>query len=118
MVASFNTANGSISGPSIALQLPLWDTSSGGQYGDGPLFRVPIAGGVPQTLLSDLAAVTKAPIPFPRSAVPPYTGRRFLVARNGDGSVFALNLPFATVGVTNVVNATIISGGTGTLGRL
>ena len=91
-------------------------TSNGGPNDDGTVFSIPVSGGTPKTLLTFNGTNGANPAGSLTIKGSTLYGMTQQGGANGDGTVFALDITPASVGLTNVANVTIISGGTATLG--
>ena len=118
VLATFNGSNGD--GPEGDLT-PIGNTLygatwQGGAYGYGTVFTVPVGGGTPTTVLS-FAGGNGA---NPNAGYTAVGNTLYGTAAGGgewnQGTVFALNIAPATVALGSTRNATIITGGTATLG--
>jgi uncharacterized repeat protein (TIGR03803 family) len=88
--------------------------SLNGGLGGGTAFSLPVSGGSLTTLASFNSTTGESPQGMTHSGNTLYGATEN--GGLGDGTVFALNIAPATVVLANVINATIISGGTGSLG--
>ena len=93
-------------------------TDYGGVYGDGTVFSIATSGGNPTTLCSFNGSSSNGDYPLAGVTLNGSTiyGTTWQVGENGYGTVFALNIAPATIGVSNASSATTITGGTATLG--
>ena len=90
-------------------------TQNNGEYGYGTVFSVPVSGGTPTVLASFNGSDGRTP----EAGVTPIGntlyGTTTMGGGYGNGTVFALNIAPA-IALANAQNATIITGGTGTVG--
>jgi uncharacterized repeat protein (TIGR03803 family) len=118
VLATFNDSNGQW--PYSALTLSgstLYGTAAGGGgHGDGTVFSLPLSGGSPMVLTSFNGSNGADPYGGLTLNGATLYGTTDLGGANNDGTVFSLSLPFASISLTKVVNATIITGGTATVG--
>ena len=93
-------------------------TGDGGANNKGSIFSIPVSGGTPTTLFNfsgNNGQVPTGDLTLSLNGSTLY-GMTNIGGANSKGTVFALNIAPAKIGLSNVLNATIISGGTATLG--
>ena len=119
---SFNETNGIEPNGSLTLSgTTLYGmTSGGGSSGEGTLFTIGTNGSGCQDLLSFTGAGGAYPGESPYGSVTlsgkTLYGTTAFGAANGYGNVFALNIAPATIALSKASTATIITGGTATVG--
>ena len=93
-------------------------TRNGGANGYGTVFSIPVSGGTPTTLLSFNVTNGENPLGSLTLTADGSTlyGMTCYGGANNHGTVFALNIAPATINIPNSSSATIITGGTGTVG--
>ena len=120
-LASFSGSNGA---NPYAAPTPIGNSIYGvtSAPNSGTVFRVPASGGTPTVLAAfnmsngyePLDSLTLSGNTLYGTA---YEGGNLsLNSGYGDGTVFAINIPAATIALASPINATIIAGGTGTIG--
>ncbi len=124
VLASFNGSNGA--NPQAGLTLSgntLYGTTSlGGNLslnsgdGDGTVFSLPLSGGSPTVLASFNGSNGAEPYAGLTLSGNTLYGTTYEGGAYGDGTVFALNIAPASIALSSGTSATIISGGTCTLG--
>ncbi len=118
VLASFNVSNGKW--PEAGLTLvgnTLYGTTyEGGANGDGTVFSLPLSGGSPTVLISFNGSNGQEPWAGLILNGNTLYGTTEYGGANNDGTVFALNIAPATIALSSGTSATIIRGGTATLG--
>ena len=114
---SFNGSNGTEPGGSLVLHgSTLYGECGGGAYGDGMVFSVSTSGGSATTLFSFNGTDGSGPKGSMTFGGSTLYGTTAFGGAYDDGTVFALTLPLASIGLANAGNATVITGGSANLG--
>ena len=91
-------------------------TSAGGAYSDGTIFSMSVSGGTATTLFSFNGSDGQGPTAGLTLSGSVLYGTTTSGGAVNAGTVFALNIAPATIALSSISSATIISGGTGTVG--
>ena len=118
VLASFNGSNGdSPYGGLTQIGNTLYGTTNeGGPGGFGTVFSLPVSGGSLTALASFNGSNGENPVAGLTLKGKTLFGTTTRGGDNGFGTVFALNMEPGTIALSNAQNATIITGGTGTVG--
>ena len=118
VLASFNGSVGNCpqAGLTLSGNILYGTTYQGGASNDGTVFSLPLGGGSPTVLASFSGSNGQYPEAGLTLSGNILYGTTYQGGTNNEGTVFALNLAPATIALSNASNATIISGGTATLG--
>ncbi len=117
VLASFNGSNGEylMAGVTVGGNTLYGTTRDGGANGYGTVFSVPLSGGSPTVLATFNGNNGKYPNAVTLSGNILY-GTTYQGGTYGYGTVFALNIAPAMIALSSGTSATIISGGTATVG--